>query len=275
MSLRYRLATPALWARRLMQSAGHGQTGFRAVLFHATENRDRFEQTVSHISNHHGFVDPKNPYVEAKNTRQRAPVLLSFDDGFQSNHTTAATVLEEHGTRGMFFVCPGLHDLTSNAQRDAVAANVFRGRVNASDVPSLMTWDEIGDLAERGHVIGAHGMTHTRLSTLSGGALAQEIEQAGATIKDRIGVQPAWYAWAFGDIDSTSAEAMAVIQSAYPNCRSGIRGRNGPSVNHHAIRAEMIDCDSPIAYQALALEGGFDRRYAKARSRLDQITRNF
>ena len=226
---------------------------------------------MSHMDKNHGFVDPHNPYAERGDAKKFSQILLSFDDGFQSNHAIAAQVLEDHGARGIFFVCPDLHDLTGDAQRDAVATNVFRGRTEASNVPPLMTWDEIGELAERGHVIGAHGMTHTRLSTLSGDALVQEIEQSGAIISERIGVQPTWYAWAFGDIDSISVEAMTVIQGAYPNCRSGVRGHNDLSVNHHAVRAEMIDVDSPIAYQALALEGGFDRRYVKARMRLDQI----
>jgi len=272
MSLRHWLAAPALVAHRTRHMMRQPSLGFRSVLFHATPTIAPFVQTIDAIETHHGFVDPKAAFATTETRHHKAPVLLTFDDGLQSNYTVAAPVLEDAGAGAIFFVCPGLHDLQGDDQKIAVAQNVFRGNASPASVEPLMTWDQIADLAERGHVIGAHGMTHTRLSTLSGDALAEEIEQAGAVIKSRIGAQPDWYAWAFGDIDSISAGAMAVIQKAYPYCRSGIRGLNEPETSPHAVRAEMIDLNSPGPYQALALEGGFDGRYASARVRLDEIT---
>ena len=52
------------------------------------------------------------------------PVLVSFDDGFASNHALAKSLLSRHGIQALFFVCPGLMDLP-RAQQPAVASASF------------------------------------------------------------------------------------------------------------------------------------------------------
>lgn len=272
MALRHWLAGPALALHRLRRSVAPAPNGFRAVLFHSTRDAQAFEDTIYHIQERHGFADPVDPFQTPPS--EKTPVLISFDDGFRSNATIAAAMLEAAGARGVFFVCPALHDAAPEDQRAAVAANVFRGRIGADHPDAaepLMTWDEIAALAERGHVIGAHGMTHTRLSTLSGEALEKEVVRAADVIEARIGQRPDWYAWAFGDIDSVTPEAMAVIRGAYRFCRSGVRGWNDTATAAHAVRADMLDPAAPPAYRALTLEGGLDGRYAQARQRLDAM----
>jgi hypothetical protein len=80
-----------------------------------------------------------------------------------------------------------------------------------------------------------------------------------------------WFAYAFGDIQSISAEALDIIRARYMFCRSGIRGYNDAGMARHAIRADHIELAAPFAYQLLTIEGGFDPYYAAARRRLDAL----
>jgi peptidoglycan/xylan/chitin deacetylase (PgdA/CDA1 family) len=90
-------------------------------------------------------------------------VLFTFDDGFASN-LGAATVLEEHGIRGLFFVVPGFVE----AGRDGAEAYV-RSHIRPAPAPGRFldvdewraaTWSELRALRARGHEIGSHSASH-------------------------------------------------------------------------------------------------------------------
>jgi peptidoglycan/xylan/chitin deacetylase (PgdA/CDA1 family) len=134
-----------------------------------------------------------------------------------------------------------------------------------------MSWQEIGALKERGHTIGAHSMTHRRLSSLHGDALVHEVLDCNAVLAARLGTPTPWFAYPFGSLDSISAAALAVIASEYRFCRSGVRGPNTGSTDRLALRADHIDLEAPDAYRSLVVEGGLDWRYTRSRRRLDAL----
>jgi peptidoglycan/xylan/chitin deacetylase (PgdA/CDA1 family) len=203
-----------------------------------------------------------------------SPCLLTFDDGFASNHAAAEAVLSRHGVKALFFVCPGLIELDGEAQRQAIAAHIFDGRLGAADLPGaarLMSWREIGALKAMGHAIGAHSMTHRRLSRLPGDELCREVRGCNEVLAARLGEPTPWFAYPFGSIDSISAAALAVIATEYRFCRSGIRGPNIETTDRRALRADQIDLAAPGDYLSLVVEGGLDWRYAAPRRRLDTL----
>ncbi|MGE4218226.1 MAG: polysaccharide deacetylase family protein [Alphaproteobacteria bacterium] len=97
-------------------------------------------------------------------------VVLSFDDG-TDDHPAAAAALETAGWRGLFLIPAGRLGEP--------------GRMSASDVR---------DLSARGHVIGAHGMTHRRFDRLTERELDGELADAAATLSDLTGAPVPWLA---------------------------------------------------------------------------------
>ncbi len=241
----------------------------RIIILHDTPPNflDSLKAVVDTLRGNHLLCGPGDfePACAAARTRY----ILSFDDGFASN-LAAARELASLGVSALFFVCPGLITLSGNAQAAAVSEAFFGGR----PVPAgarLLTWDEISEIVSLGHEVGAHGMTHARLSELNGASLAHEITGAGEALAERFGVHPKWYAYSYGDIASISAEALAIVRRHYRYCRSGVRGINGPTTNRHALRGEEVRLDGPAAYRHLVLEGGLDLRYRDARLLLDSM----
>jgi peptidoglycan/xylan/chitin deacetylase (PgdA/CDA1 family) len=163
-------------------------------------------------------------------------------------------------------------DLPRGEQSAAVAARVFRG--TTSDVPELMTWDQVAELAAWGHAIGGHGMNHIRLAGLDPNRLEHEIAGARRGLSERLKRSAEWFAFPFGDIASVDRAALHVIARHFRFCRSGVRGINRAGTPPMAILAEHVDLDAPFAYQRTALEGGLDFRHAAARMRLAGMTRN-
>lgn len=279
--LRYRLSLPWLMAHRALHLFGGASGGFRILLFHDVprESFGVFEELVAYVKQAHGILSPQQAaaWVSGEGVAAssgRTPCLFSFDDGFASNFDLAKGVLADHGVAALFFVCPGLVGLEGDEQRRLTAANIFDGRLDVAEADNLrlMTWDEIAELKSMGHTIGAHGMTHRRLSGLQGEDLRREILESGDVLEDRLKCKIDWFAYAFGDIASISAEALEIISQNHRLCRSGVRGVNDGTVNPLALRADHVDLCAPMAYRKLVLEGGLDRRYAKPRKILASAT---
>ena len=280
-SLRHRLAGPLLALHRLRAGWRVGN-GFRILLLHDVPpgEREALAGLVDHVRRHHGVLSPDEAAAwldgrePAAARRGRPPCLFTFDDGFASNAEVARDILAPAGVAALFFVCPGLIDLPRADQAAAVAAGVFDGRVAAADLdPRLrpMTWEQIEGLAAAGHGIGAHSLSHRRLTALSGEVLAREILDSGARIEARLGTPVPWFAYPFGDIDSIDAAALRVVAGRYRYCRSGVRGANGRTTHPLALRGDHVDLAAPPAWQVLTLEGGLDGRYRQGRQRLDKL----
>ena len=258
-----------------------GPPGFRILLFHDIPEDlfAAFDRFVGHVKDTHGVITPTEVAAwigggTVAAAGGRTPCLFSFDDGFHSNYLAAREILGRHGVKGLFFVCPGLIDTPPQEQPAAIAATVFDDRIGAADLPPglrLMDWQELAELADMGHTIGAHGMTHCRLSMLRGDDLVNEVVAAGDRLAATLGREVAWYATAFGDIHSVSAPALDVVARRYRFCRSGVRGINTAATHPMAVLADNVDAGALFSYQQLVAEGGLAWRYAGARRRLDRM----
>ncbi|WP_326636471.1 polysaccharide deacetylase family protein [Streptosporangium sp. NBC_01755] len=111
-------------------------------------------------------------------------VSLTFDDG-DSTHLAVARMLERHGMRGTFYV-----------NTDTIGGEL------------KLTRRRLAAIAEKGHEIGGHTLTHVRLTELT------RSEQEGQICDDRSrlvawGYRPATLAYPFGAVD---ADAKAVAR---------------------------------------------------------------
>lgn len=278
---RYRHAVVWLSLHRIMRRIKHA-SGFRILLLHDVPEHQEaaLAELVDYVVHEHGVLSPDDaaawifgqPFTPPAGRLGRPPVLFSFDDGFASNARVAREILEPAGVRALFFVCPGLMDLAPEEQREAIAQQMFNGRIAAEDLDPdlrLMTWDEITALSAAGHVIGAHSMTHSRLTLLDGEALRHEILDCGAQLEARLDAPVGWFAYPFGDVGSINKQAMSVIARRYPFCRSGVRGANRMGTLPLGLLADHIDLAAPMDYQRLVLEGGLDLRYIGKRWQLN------
>jgi peptidoglycan/xylan/chitin deacetylase (PgdA/CDA1 family) len=218
-----------------------------------------------------GFMTPGDVPARLSMTASdsKCPVLVSFDDGFTSNHAMAKSILTHHGIKALFFVCPGLMDLPRDRQASAIAANVFSGKTNS--VPKMMTWKQVEELLQMGHAVGGHGMSHTRLAGLDPSRLEDEIGGAQHRLTEFLAGPATWFAFPFGDIGSIDKEALSVIARHFRYCRSGVRGLNRSSTSPLKLLAEHVDLNAPFAYQRMALEGGLDGRYRVARNMFSSV----
>jgi peptidoglycan/xylan/chitin deacetylase (PgdA/CDA1 family) len=153
-------------------------------------------------------------------TNPKCPVLFTFDDGRESNYTVAAPLLESFGGRGVFFVVPAFAECAAG---EALA--FYRSRINPNSRPGDERWEDwkpmspgqIGELADRGHAIGNHTLTHQRLTGLSPEALEHEIGDSARKLTSWTGRPVDAFAWTFG-WNAVDANAWEVIRRHHRFC---------------------------------------------------------
>lgn len=113
------------------------------------------------------------------------PPILTFDDALGSIELIADFVRSP----AILFVIP-----------DHVGKrNDWPGQPHWVPRESCLNWSDILELAARGWRIGAHTMTHPRLSRISRQRLRFEIEHSRKTIEDKLGTSCDLFAYPYGN----------------------------------------------------------------------------
>jgi|HubBroStandDraft_4_1064222.scaffolds.fasta_scaffold22601_2 peptidoglycan/xylan/chitin deacetylase (PgdA/CDA1 family) len=196
----------------------------------------QFRQQLEWVSQHftisslEGFSRLWQSHPESK-ADAKPPVLFTFDDGRESNYTVAAPLLESFGGRGVFFVVPAFAECLAD---EALA--FYRSRINPNSRLGDECWEDwkpmtpgqIAELANRGHAIGNHTLTHQRLVGLSCEILEREIGDSARKLTMWTKKPVDAFAWTFG-WDAVDAEAWKVIRRyhrfCFTPCAGAIDGR--------------------------------------------------
>lgn len=195
---------------------------FRAQLEWASQHF-----TISSLENFAKLWDPQCDRQCDIKMSAKPPVLFTFDDGRESNYIVAAPLLESFGGRGVFFVVPSFAELAGTDQ----ALSFYRRRINANSKPGDEKWEDwkpmsptqIADLANRGHAIGNHTLTHERLFGLSPDILEREIGDSARKLISWTNKPVDAFAWTFG-WDAIDANAWNAIRRYHRFCFSPCAG---------------------------------------------------
>jgi peptidoglycan/xylan/chitin deacetylase (PgdA/CDA1 family) len=96
-------------------------------------------------------LDELNDGIDGRRELPQKPVVITFDDGFASNHRYAFPVLQKCGMKATIFMTPDRE--SANFQKNA-----------ATDTP--LSDAQLRELDRNGIAIESHGMTHRYLTAL-------------------------------------------------------------------------------------------------------------
>lgn len=275
MKLRYLVADSSL--SRVFLGIAHRRhashkTLLKILIYHdiPSADRDAFQAHVQYIHTHYGFIAPNDlkRVILGKQEYTGTKVLLTFDDGFHSNAVVAKQILNPLGIKALFFIPPGFIEAESREeQRTFIATNIFLGGLVAGQIPDAlapMTWEDVKNLLDHGHSIGAHTINHRRLTEISSESeLRREIIESGDILQRRLGTAVEHFAYPFGGIDSIAPRAKAIIKERYAYCHSGIRGVNVAGTDPHALLRDPVSLADPLAYVRFIMEDGLGLMYRK------------
>jgi peptidoglycan/xylan/chitin deacetylase (PgdA/CDA1 family) len=141
----------------------------------------------------------------------RPCLSITFDDGYADNAEIAAPVLDRLELSATFFLCTGA----------VGAANHFAWDAGLAPRPRLMSWDQARELHRAGFGIGSHTVSHARLSSVRGAALAEELQASRRRLEAELGEATADLAYPFGGLDDCDDIARTAARVAgYRSCFS-------------------------------------------------------
>jgi len=177
-----------------------------------------------------------------------APVVaLTFDDGYRSFHDEALPILAAHSYPSSLYVVPGIMDGTCG--RDALPASLG----------PLMDWSATREVLRHGVTVGAHGMTHRKLSRLSPDEARREAVESRQTIEDRLGVAVGEFCYPFGSFDSFSGATEAMLTDlGFTTICASIAGHNtAPRDARRLKRLRISWTDDSITEIAKQCDGAY------------------
>jgi len=260
-----------------------GKPRLRVLLYHdiAPWEMDHFSAQLQWLAKRWTFLSPVQfeAIITGNMPLRSDSVLLTFDDGFKSNHQVARDVLNPMGIHALFFIVP--HFAAINSPRDArefIVKHIYPNRLltNIPDHWTNMTWHDIQDLVHQGHTIGSHTLTHARLSEINDPEhLEYEIMQSANLLEDYLGMQVDHFAYTFGDVASFSHDALRIALRRFKFIYSGLRGVNNCALGiQSVIRRDSVSASDSLFLLGSFLEGTADFHYRHSCARIDQWGNN-
>ncbi len=167
----------------------------------------------------HGYnVISYGRLVDCMRTGNNVPekaVVLTFDDGWKTQHVNAFPLLKRHKMTATFFV------------------------TTATQGPALMTWKDMKELDAAGMTIASHTRTHPMLSrSMQEKRLVYELTDSRKAIKDNIGKEPDFLAYPYGGFDKTVQDKTK--EAGYVAARTVMRGNVHKKDDLYAMKAEAV-----------------------------------
>ena len=239
----------------------------RVINYHDTPKKFEYNFNQQLIFYKRNFypVDLNNleDLINGKWEKEKPGLIISFDDGLQSNYTIATPLLEKYGFTGWFFIPVGL--IGTGQCKD------FHHTGNEDC--SYMSWNEIAEL-NKNHIIGCHTLTHCRLfSSLSEGKLKQEIINSKEILENKLNSKNDIFCWVGGEEETYTATAAKYIREAgYKYSFMTNNKMIFPGENRFQFQRTNIEVDWPLSLVKFYLSGIMDIIYTGKRNRVNKIT---
>jgi peptidoglycan/xylan/chitin deacetylase (PgdA/CDA1 family) len=125
-------------------------------------------------------------------------LAVTFDDGFASVFEVAEPILTRLGLPATVFVPTAFMGQRQRLSWQGI--EVWDGTPHEDEL-CCMTWDEIGQLTDRGWEAGSHTCSHPHLTTLRDAELEEEMRGSLEQCSERLGRPCRSIAYPYGDVD--------------------------------------------------------------------------
>lgn len=191
-----------------------------------------------------------NAFMSGKKMEKKRPgLMITFDDGYKGNYDVAFPLLEKYGFTG-YFMCSS--DLVNT--------------------DGYMTYKNLSEIVEKGHVIGDHTATHHRmLETDSEELLKYEIMNSKKNLELGSRSKVDIFCWCGGEEEHYTRRAQEMIN------RSGYKYgfmTNSEPITHETnlmqLQRTNIEDSWTISLVKLQICGFMDKRFEKKRNRVNK-----
>ena len=191
---------PILVYHRFSQSVSEGSPGLRRL----TVTAEIFDQQMQYLQDkgyHVITFSDLADYFEKDRELPTLPVIISFDDGWETQFEYALPSLEKYHYTATFFVVTN-----------------YIGR------PGFISWPQLQTLQTDGMIIGSHSRSHPRLNKIKDPAeLWDQIYNSKTILETQLEAPVEEFAYPYGSYNAKAAAAVKLAgYRAGRGCCSGI-----------------------------------------------------
>lgn len=262
----------------------YGKNHIRVINYHET-----FDHELADIEAHFSFLSRNYSNVTESDfqnfmsngvwEKPKPGIMVTFDDGFQSNYRNAKPFLDKYALTGWFCIVTDFvdHEPPSTQGQFMLHHSLGLPHINFnpdSDERQALNWDEIKELAQNNHVIVCHTKTHHRMNDNDSDAiLKQEIFLSKKRIEEKIGYSPNIFCWVGGENFTYNRRAMQeIVNSGY---KYSFMTRSAPlfhTTNPYQIHRVNVGTDEPFKVFKLRISGFYDLLYYFQRKEINKKT---
>ncbi len=206
-----------------------------------TISSQKFERFVKFFARYFEVVKLSELLTLLPSGKLGGKLVITFDDGYLDNATTAAQILERHGLLACFFLATGY------VGTDFVPAWDREHRI----VSQWMSWDQARVLREAGQDIGSHTEHHVDLGVVHGEEARREITGGRDRLAAEMGESTGLFAHPFGSRGQMSEENNVIVKEIGLRCNLSAYGgtvKNGDDP-HNLLRIPISNWfDSPYQF---------------------------
>ncbi|MDE5977654.1 MAG: polysaccharide deacetylase family protein [Turicibacter sp.] len=229
----------------------------RIINYHNTtiENLENFKRQVEFFKRFYknvSYDEFERFLTSGELTGDMPGIMLTFDDGLIGNYTCAYKVLQEYGMTGYFMVSSEL-----------VGSRRY------------MTYSQLRELKDVGHIIGGHTSTHHRMNLEdTKETLEYEILQSKKVLEKEVGTDINIFCWCGGEESHYTKAAADMIKSS--GYIYGFMTNSFPVTKNNdsfQIQRTNVEENWPIYLVKFQVCGFMDWRFRKKRKRVNDLLR--
>lgn len=194
----------------------------------------QIRELLKRLAQHHTFVSYDDAVSRiASGAIERPMIAVALDDGLAVN-TTLLDLFDAFGVCACFFVIGTAIGLAGTTQ--------FCRQTLHIPPHNFLSWNDLERLLKRGHLIGAHTMTHPDLTTLSTGQAQDEIGGCRELLLKRLG-QCDHLAWPYGRATDPLTQFAKTV--GFKSIGTGSRGDYTQSGDVFRLRRDAWFAEAP------------------------------
>jgi peptidoglycan/xylan/chitin deacetylase (PgdA/CDA1 family) len=227
---------PILMYHRLFAEAGDLAGWTNGITRHWVSVED-FERQIRALADH-GYcaVSLTSLLADAPPADGRKPIVISFDDGWASDHHYARPILDRLGWPSEHFVTVGW-----------IGTDAF------------VSWNDLRELADAGAGLHSHSLTHPNLDRLSSSEVRDELAGSKARLEQRL-PRPVEFLALPGGTGASAAVRDIAREVGYRGICTSRVGLNVPGgTDPYALRRIPVTRHTSLSSLLAWADGGLDR----------------
>mgnify|MGYP000942271506 CR=1 FL=1 len=240
----------------------------RVLMFHDVSDLKNFINQITILRKSWNFITPKQFYdicLGKKKIKNRL-LLLTFDDGFESNFYVAQNILKKFNIKAIFFL--PLKFLL--IKKKSLKINFIKHNLKIKSPHKKMNnmnLDQINKIIRLKHSIGAHTYSHIDLKNVKNNKkIKYEIVDSANELQKILKIKINDFSFNFGRLRDISSRMLSLSKKRFDFIYTGIRGDNS-DIDKIIFRDNVLPSDNKYDLFTY-LSGQLDFLYSNERKTL-------